>query len=390
SPHSFVAATYEIWAALLNGHTLTVAEEDITARSVRRAVTDGVTSLFLTKALFDLLAEEDPGCFTGLQEVWTGGEAASPTAMARVQATNPDLTLVHVYGPTETTTFAISGPLTPADTAHSPVPLGLPMDNTQAYVLDASLAPVPVGVPGELYLGGTGLARGYDGQPALTATRFVPDPHHPGARLYRTGDLVTRHPDGRLHFLGRTDTQVKIRGHRIEPAETEAALLGHPEVSRACVLAREDRPGSKYLAAYVVGTTGAQELRAHLARSLPEYLVPSAFVLLDALPLTPNGKVDHRALPAPDRTAGTAHTAPSTPAEETLAAIWAEVLGTERVGVHDNFFSLGGDSITSLQVVSRARRAGLALSSRDIFLRQTVAGLAASAAGTEPGEASRA
>ncbi|PJT48689.1 non-ribosomal peptide synthetase, partial [Streptomyces albidoflavus] len=390
SPHSFDAATYEIWAALLNGHTLTVADREITAPVVREAVASGVTAVFLTKALFDLLAEEDPGCFTGLQEVWTGGEAASPAAMSTVQATNPDLTLVHVYGPTETTAFAICGPLSPADTAHSPVPLGLPMDNTQAYVLDAFLAPVPVGVPGELYLGGTGLARGYDGQPALTATRFVPDPHHPGARLYRTGDLVTRHPDGRLHFLGRTDTQVKIRGHRIEPAETEAALLGHPEVSRACVLAREDRPGSKYLAAYVVGTTGAEELRAHLARSLPEYLVPSAFVLLDALPLTPNGKVDHRALPAPDRTAGTAHTAPSTPAEETLAAIWAEVLGTERVGVHDNFFSLGGDSITSLQVVSRARRAGLALSSRDIFLRQTVAGLAASAAGTEPGEASRA
>ncbi|WP_369679405.1 non-ribosomal peptide synthase/polyketide synthase [Streptomyces albidoflavus] len=390
SPHSFDAATYEIWAALLNGHTLTVADREITAPVVREAVASGVTAVFLTKALFDLLAEEDPGCFTGLQEVWTGGEAASPAAMSTVQATNPDLTLVHVYGPTETTTFAISGPLSPADTAHSPVPLGLPMDNTQAYVLDASLAPAPVGVPGELYLGGTGLARGYDGQPALTATRFIPDPYHPGARLYRTGDLVTRHPDGRLHFLGRTDTQVKIRGHRIEPAETEAALLGHPEVSRACVLAREDRPGSKYLAAYVVGTTGAEELRAHLARSLPEYLVPSAFVLLDALPLTPNGKVDHRALPAPDRTAGTAHTAPSTPAEETLAAIWAEVLGTERVGVHDNFFSLGGDSITSLQVVSRARRAGLALSSRDIFLRQTVAGLAASAAGTEPGEASHA
>ncbi|MEW1896263.1 non-ribosomal peptide synthase/polyketide synthase [Streptomyces albidoflavus] len=390
SPHSFDAATYEIWAALLNGHTLTVADREITAPVVREAVASGVTAVFLTKALFDLLAEEDPGCFTGLQEVWTGGEAASPAAMSTVQATNPDLTLVHVYGPTETTTFAICGPLSPADTAHSPVPLGLPMDNTQAYVLDASLAPAPVGVPGELYLGGTGLARGYDGQPALTATRFVPDPYHPGARLYRTGDLVTRHPDGRLHFLGRTDTQVKIRGHRIEPAETEAALLGHPEVSRACVLAREDRPGSKYLAAYVVGTTGAEELRAHLARSLPEYLVPSAFVLLDALPLTPNGKVDHRALPAPDRTAGTAHTAPSTPAEETLAAIWAEVLGTERVGVHDNFFSLGGDSITSLQVVSRARRAGLALSSRDIFLRQTVAELAASAAGTEPGEASRA
>ncbi|WP_146058820.1 amino acid adenylation domain-containing protein, partial [Streptomyces sp. FM008] len=215
SPHSFDAATYEIWAALLNGHTLTVADREITAPVVREAVASGVTAVFLTKALFDLLAEEDPGCFTGLQEVWTGGEAASPAAMSTVQATNPDLTLVHVYGPTETTTFAICGPLSPADTAQSPVPLGLPMDNTQAYVLDASLAPVPVGVPGELYLGGTGLARGYDGQPALTATRFVPDPYHPGARLYRTGDLVTRHPDGRLHFLGRTDTQVKIRGHRI-------------------------------------------------------------------------------------------------------------------------------------------------------------------------------
>ncbi|MFD4990309.1 amino acid adenylation domain-containing protein, partial [Streptomyces sp. NPDC058374] len=182
------------------------------------------------------------------------------------------------------------------------------------------------------------------------------------------------------------DTQVKIRGHRIEPSEIETALLAHPAVAQSCVLAREDRPGSRYLAAYLVTTspTDPADLRAHLSRTLPDYLVPSAFVSLDALPLTPNGKVDQRALPAPDLTAGTAYTAPSAPAEETLAGIWAEVLGAERVGVHDNFFSLGGDSITSLQVVSRARRAGLSLSSRDIFLRQTIAGLAASAAEAAP------
>ncbi|OWA08457.1 non-ribosomal peptide synthetase [Streptomyces sp. CS227] len=383
SPHSFDAATYEIWAALLNGHTLTVAEHEITAPVVREAVASGVTAVFLTKALFDLLAEEDPGCFDGLHEVWTGGEAASPTTMARVQATNPDLTLVHVYGPTETTTFAISGPLTPTDTTHGPVPLGLPMDNTQAYVLDTSLAPVPAGVPGELYLGGTGLARGYDGQPALTATRFLPDPHHPGARLYRTGDLVTRHPDGRLHFLGRTDTQVKIRGHRIEPAETETALLTHPEVTRACVQARPLPSGGRHLVAYVVTARPLPEaeLRAHLAATLPDYLVPSAFVPVEAIPLTANGKIDHRALPDPHLTTDTAYTAPATPTEETLAAIWAEVLGTERVGVHDNFFSLGGDSITSLQVVSRIRAAcAVELSPRALFEQPTVAGLAATVA----------
>ncbi|NEE40482.1 amino acid adenylation domain-containing protein, partial [Streptomyces sp. SID7982] len=391
SPHSFDAATHEIWTPLLNGHTLTIADHDITAPTIRQAITNGVTSLFLTKALFDLLAEEDPTCFHGLHELWTGGETASPTTMNRVQTTNPHLTLVHTYGPTETTTFAISGPLTPHDTTHNPVPLGRPMDNTHAYILDTNLTPTPTGIPGELYLGGTGLARGYDHQPALTATRFIPHPHHPGQRLYRTGDLATRHPDGRIHFHGRTDTQIKIRGHRIEPTETETTLLTHPHITQAHVLARTTPTGNQHLIAYTVGTTtDPDELRTHLATTLPDYMIPTTFIPLDTLPLTPNGKIDHRALPTPNPTPGTPYTAPTTPTEHTLTHIWTNVLNTPHIGIHDNFFTLGGDSITSLQVVSRARRAGLTLSSRDIFLRQTIAQLAASVAEAAPDEASHA
>ncbi|MEV5308947.1 amino acid adenylation domain-containing protein, partial [Streptomyces diastaticus] len=355
SPHSFDAATHEIWTPLLNGNTLTIADHDITAPTIRQAITNGVTSLFLTKALFDLLAEEDPTCFHGLHELWTGGETASPTTMNRVQTTNPHLTLVHTYGPTETTTFAISGPLTPHDTTHNPVPLGRPMDNTHAYILDTNLTPTPTGIPGELYLGGTGLARGYDHQPALTATRFIPHPHHPGQRLYRTGDLATRHPDGRIHFHGRTDTQIKIRGHRIEPTETETTLLTHPHITQAHVLARTTPTGSQHLIAYTVGThpLTETELRTHLATTLPDYMIPTTFIPLDTLPLTPNGKIDHRALPTPNPTPGTPYTAPTTPTEHTLTHIWTNVLNTPHIGIHDNFFTLGGDSITSLQVVSR-------------------------------------
>ncbi|MGG7613812.1 AMP-binding enzyme, partial [Streptomyces sp. ZG43] len=224
------------------------------------------------------------------------------------------------------------------------------------------------------------------GRARLTAERFVADPHHPGRRLYRTGDLTRRRPDGRLDFLGRTDTQVKIRGYRIETAEIETALLAHPAVTHSCVLAREDRPGTKYLAAYVVldqdaaGTpdlTGA--LRAHLAGSLPEYMVPAAFTVVDAIPLTVNGKVDRRALPAPVLTGDAeAYTAPATPTEQALAALWSEVLGAGRVGAHDDFFALGGDSITSLKVTSRIRTAlRTHLTPRALFDHPTVARLAA-------------
>jgi amino acid adenylation domain-containing protein/non-ribosomal peptide synthase protein (TIGR01720 family) len=341
--------------------------------------------LFVTKALFDVLAGEDPGCFAGLGEVWTGGEAASGAAMVRMLEHCPGTELVHVYGPTESTTFAVCGPIAAQDAAGGSVPLGTPMDNTRAYVLDGVLRPVGVGVPGELYLGGAGLARGYDGRAELTAERFVADPFNSGGRLYRTGDVVRWRADGRLDFLGRGDGQVKLRGFRIELGEVEAVLARHAAVGVASVVVREDRPGVKRLVAYLVPAVGevldVDGVRQYMAERLPEYMVPSAFVVLDELPLTVNGKVDRKALPAPEYDTHEAYTAPRTPTEEALAAIWADVLGLERVGVHDNFFALGGDSISSLQVVSRARRAGLALTSREVFLRQNIADLATSVEG---------
>ncbi|NEE35558.1 amino acid adenylation domain-containing protein, partial [Streptomyces sp. SID7982] len=390
SPHSFDAATYEVWTPLLTGRTLVVATEDLTTTTIREAVADGVTALWITAALFGVLVEEDPRCFTGIREVWTGGDAVPHHAAHTLLTHHPDLTLVNGYGPTETTTFAVSGPLTAGDVAAGPAPLGTPMDNMRTYILDSALRPVPVGVPGELYLGGAGVARGYHDQPRLTAERFIPDPHHPGGRLYRTGDLARWRTDGRIDFLGRTDTQVKIRGYRIETGEIETALLSHPAVARSCVLAREDQPGTKYLAAYVVldpdaghgpdrspGTT-ADALRAHLAESLPEYMVPAVFTTVEAIPLTVNGKVDRRALPVPEFTApGAAYTAPRTETERALCAVWAEVLGLARVGVEDDFFALGGDSISSLKIVSRARTAlGTHLTPRALFDHPTVAGLA--------------
>ncbi|WP_159051931.1 condensation domain-containing protein, partial [Streptomyces niveiscabiei] len=243
-------------------------------------------------------------------------------------------------------------------------------------VLDAGLRPVGIGVMGELYLGGHGLARGYVGRPGLTAERFVADPFVPGQRLYRSGDVVRWRADGRLEFLGRGDDQVKIRGFRVELGEVEAALARCPGVGGVKVVARDRR-----LAAYLVPAAGAVldtvAVRQEAGRVLPEYMVPSAIAVLDELPLTPNGKVDQRALPEPEFANRAPYLAPRTPAEETLAGIWADVLGIERVGVQDSFFDLGGDSILSIQVVSRARRAGLTLSSRDVFVGQTVEGLAA-------------
>ncbi|WP_234431147.1 condensation domain-containing protein, partial [Streptomyces sp. NRRL F-5053] len=379
SPHAFDAATYEVWAPLLRGGCVVVAEGEVTAGAVREAVErNGVTGLWVTAALFGVLADEDPGCFAGLGEVWTGGDAVPAVAAERMLAQCASTVLVNGYGPTESTTFAVCGALSREDVAGGSVPLGLPMDNTRAVVLDSGLRPVGVGVPGELYLGGHGLARGYEGRADLTAERFVADPFVAGQRLYRTGDLVRRRDDGRLEFLGRGDDQVKVRGFRIEPGEIQAALERCQGVGRAAVVVREDAPGVKRLVAYLVGAgLDVEAVRVEVAGVLPEYMVPSAFVVLDALPLTANGKVDRRALPEPEAGAGVEYVAPRTEAERALAGVWAEVLGVERVGVYDDFFALGGDSISSLQVVSRARRAGLALSSRDVFVGQTVAGLAA-------------
>jgi non-ribosomal peptide synthase protein (TIGR01720 family) len=261
--------------------------------------------------------------------------------------------------------------------------VGRPLRNVRAYVLDDRLRPVPIGTPGELYLSGEQVARGYLNRPGLTAERFMADPcGDPGARMYRTGDRARWTEGGVLEFLGRVDEQVKIRGFRVEPGEVEAALVAHPDVGEAVVVARADQPGTRRLVAYLVpaapATYAPKSLRSWLKQSLPDYMVPTAFVALDALPRTTSGKIDRRTLPAPPRQpdTGSLYVAALTPVEEELARIWADVLGVDRVGVEDNFFALGGDSVLSIQVVSRARQAGLRLTAKDLFMHQTIAALA--------------
>ncbi|MGL4961012.1 MAG: amino acid adenylation domain-containing protein, partial [Inquilinus sp.] len=384
SPHTFDAATYEIWVPLLNGGTVVAAPPgDFDSESLRRTIlaTD-ITGIFLTTGLFSLLAEIDPHCLAGLHAIWTGGDIASPQAFQNILDHCPRSELVHVYGPTETTTFATCHRVRSLETLTKSISIGSPLDNTYVYVLDGGLRPVPVGVSGELYIAGAGLARGYLNRPGLTSERFVACPYGPaGSRMYRTGDLARWRPDGTLDFMGRADDQVKIRGFRIEPGEVSAALSSHPAVGQAAVIAREDHPGQKQLVGYVVAAAGAAapeaaELRRHVGQRLPEHMVPAAVVVVAALPLTTNGKLDRRALPAPNFTPA-ANRGPRTPQETVLCDLFAEVLGAERVGIDDNFFEIGGDSILSIQLVSRARRAGLAIAARDLFQHPAVAGLAA-------------
>jgi amino acid adenylation domain-containing protein/non-ribosomal peptide synthase protein (TIGR01720 family) len=320
-----------------------------------------------------------------------GGEAIGQALWTQL-AGAPDTTGYNFYGPTETTIVAVSCRVE----GMRPV-VGRPLRNVRAYVLDGSLRPVPVGVAGELYLAGAQVARGYLHRPGLTADRFLACPFGPvGARMYRTGDRVRWTVDGQLEYLGRTDEQVKIRGFRIEPGEIEAALRQHPQVADTVVVAQQNHDGHKRLVAYVVSASDAAAsdtttLRDALKQTLPDYMIPAAFVELDQLPLSPSGKVDRRALPAPDFAAAVAvgYVAPRTATETALADIWADVLGVERVGVEDNFFELGGDSILSIQVVSRARQAGLRLTTKDIFLRQTIAELVSVVTAMESGDTER-
>jgi amino acid adenylation domain-containing protein/non-ribosomal peptide synthase protein (TIGR01720 family) len=388
SSPSWDVLTLEMWPALLTGGTCVLypgrtPEPEELRRQVR---THGVTTLWLTSAFFNSLVDGAPEVLEGVRQVMVGGEAVSTPHVRRAQALFPALRLVNGYGPSECTVFASCYPI-PAGFAGSVVPIGTPVGDRRVYALDRFLEPVPAGVPGELYVGGPAVARGYVRRPLLTAERFVPDPFspRPGARLYRTGDRVRWRGDGTLEFVGRVDQQVKLRGFRVEPGEVEHALCAHPAVREAVVMAREDAPGQKRLVAYVVPAAGetvdARALGAWLRERLPEPLVPSAVVALDALPLNANGKVDKRALPVPSAPEGDeAFAAPRTEAEDTLAAIWAGVLGVERVGVDDVFFELGGDSILTFQVVSRARRAGLPITARQLYENPTVAGLARVAA----------
>jgi acyl-coenzyme A synthetase/AMP-(fatty) acid ligase/acyl carrier protein len=319
---------------------------------------------------------------TGVPEFRTVIVGGDTCTLELVNRWAPGRRMINSYGPTESTVVTSwSGPLVPG----VPPSIGGPIWNTRVYVLDWALRPVSVGVPGELYVAGAGLARGYLNRPGLTAQRFVANPFGPaGGRIYRTGDVVRWNSQGELEFVGRADDQVKIRGFRVEPGEIEALLRHHPDIDEALVVAREDRPGLKRLVAYLVPVQGdtaptSAELHNFVAATLPDYMVPSAFVVLDEPPLTPHGKLDRRALPAPDygSTITCGYLAPRTDAEQALAEIWAEVLGVDRVGVKDDFFALGGDSLRSLQLTSRAKADfDVILTPREVLMARTVSALA--------------
>ncbi|HEX7182532.1 MAG TPA: amino acid adenylation domain-containing protein [Thermoanaerobaculia bacterium] len=394
APIAFDASTLEIWGPLLNGGRLAVFPDYAPSLAELGEAIErhGVTALWLTAGLFHQMVEGPVASLRNVRQLLAGGDVLSPPHVAKALDEIPGVTLVNGYGPTENTTFTCCYPMRGPRRSLGSVPVGRPIANSRIALLDRNLRPVPHGAPGELCAGGDGLARGYLGRPELTAEKFIPDPAaspaEPGARLYRTGDLARFRADGSVEFLGRIDTQVKVRGFRIELGEIEAHLVQHPAVREAAVTAREDLPGSRRLVAYIVplqpgrpGNEGLRdELPAYLRGRLPEYMVPSAVVVMDALPLNANGKVDRRALPEPDweRSRGKGYAAPRGPLEELLAGIFAEVLRTEAVGADDDFFGLGGHSLLATQVISRVRElCRVELPLRRLFEAPTVAGLAA-------------
>ncbi|MCX8566191.1 MAG: glycopeptidolipid biosynthesis protein [Glomeribacter sp. 1016415] len=386
SPHAFDASTYELWAPLLTGGQIVIAPPGKLDIQVLQDVITRyqISALYMTTVLFHLLAEENSGCLQSVQQLMAGGDILLPAAVQRILEAYPDMTFIHVYGPTETTTFATCYPVQRPYAGQVSVPIGAPLNNVQAYVLDAGLCCVPSGIIGELYLGGASVARGYINRPGLSAERFIANPFcSTGTRLYRTGDLVRWRTDGTLDFIGRADQQVKIRGFRIELGEIESMLCQYPGVKQAVAIAHEDRPGHKQLIGYVVAehrstsnsALSSMELRQHVAGRLPEHMVPASIMIIDALPLTRNGKLDFRALPKPNFVS-THYCAPSSPEERTLATLFSEVLNLQRVSSDDSFFDLGGDSITAIQLVSRARQVGMLLTPHEVFQSPKITALA--------------
>jgi amino acid adenylation domain-containing protein len=384
SPLSFDVSAMEILGPLLNGGSVVMLPPGVPSPAVvGRALRDhGVTGCWLGAPLFHLMLDSRPEDLTGLRELIAGGDVLSLPHVRAAYERLPGCVVIDGYGPTEATAITSAHRVTRIDQDWPSVPIGRPIRNTQVYVLDDRLRPAPIGVVGELYVGGPGVARGYHGRPALTAERFLPDPFsgRAGARLYRTGDLVRWLPEGNLQFLGRTDAQVKIDGIRIELGEIQTAVAAHPAVREAAIIVRE-LDSRRGVAAYIVladpAGTGLDELRDHLHRTLPSAMLPSWYVVLDALPITPNGKVDYRALPEPSGPDAAEYRPPETPTEESLAEIWHRVLGVERVGRDDDLFALGGRSLHAIQVVtSVAAVFGVELTVQDVFDRPTLGGLA--------------
>jgi amino acid adenylation domain-containing protein len=385
SPVPWDAFALEILSALYYGGTsvLQPGQSPELAQIEELSAQHGVTALQLSSSLFNVMVDENSRALKSVRQIMVGGEAASVAHIARSLRDHPDLALLNGYGPVESMGFTTTHQIAPEDASRASIPIGRPIANKRAYVLDDALRPVPPGIPGELYVAGHGLAYGYVARQALTAERFVADPYgEPGARMYRTGDLARWSADGLLEFIGRGDQQVKIRGFRVEPGEVEAVLARHPSLIQVVVLAREDVPGDKRLVAYAVPqpdvtVPGPAELRAHVAAVLPDYMVPSAFVILDALPLTANGKLDRQALPQPQREAAAVSRSPRTPVEQIMCGLFADLLGLPSVGIDEGFFELGGHSLLATRLIGRVRETlGADLAIRTLFESPTVAGLA--------------
>ncbi|MFN7415110.1 MAG: amino acid adenylation domain-containing protein [Dolichospermum sp.] len=393
APISFDASTFEIWGALLHGGKCVLFPESIpTAKSLSEEIhKHGITVLWLTSALFNSIIDDDPQALSGIKQLLIGGVALSLAHVNRAFETLPFTQIINGYGPTESTTFTCCYPIPrKIETTIESIPIGSPIANTQVYILDDYLQPVPVGVPGELHVGGAGLARGYLNRPELTQEKFIPNPFD-NSKLYKTGDLARYLPDGNIEYLGRIDHQVKIRGFRIELGEIEAVLSQHEDVQISCVIVREDTPGetctersrSKQLVAYIVPqkdvTLTTSELRQFLGNKLPGYMIPSAFVMLDSLPLTPNGKIDRHALKAP------AHTSNSdgfievrNQLELKLLQIWSNILKIDKIGVQDNFFDLGGHSLLAPYLMTKIKQQiGKDIPVKDLFQNPTIEQLAA-------------
>ncbi|MEO1373454.1 MAG: amino acid adenylation domain-containing protein, partial [Cyanobacteria bacterium J06635_10] len=382
APISFDASTLELWGSLLHGSKLVIFPSQAVdlALLVETLHQHQITFLWLTAGLFHLIVEEYLDALSSVQQLLAGGDVLSVAHVLRFKQKYPHCRLINGYGPTENTTFTCCYSLVDEQDIQQTVPIGKPIANTQVYILDQHMQPVPIGVAGELHVGGDGLATGYLKRPELTLEKFIPNPFSSdkSARLYKTGDLARYLPDGNIEFLGRLDDQVKIRGFRIELGEIEAVLSTHPQIQQAVVIPIGDNSENKRLVAYVVSnkkTLSTNQIRDFLQQQLPAYILPSLFVILDALPLTPNGKVDKKALREIDLQNSESNAnfvAPRTIEEELLVQIWSEVLGVEQVGIYDNFFALGGDSLRAVQVLAKADKSGLKLSLKQIFNHQTI------------------
>ena len=393
APISFDASTFEIWGSLLNGASLVVMPGGSSSLEELAAALQQheVTTLWLTAGLFHLMVDEQSSGLSTVRQLLAGGDVLSVSHIQKCLNDHPGCRVINGYGPTENTTFTCCHPMTDADSIGASVPIGRPIANTTAYIVDSRLRAVPLGVVGELVSGGDGLARGYYNCPELTAEKFVPDPFskQPGGRLYRTGDLARYRPDGSIEFIGRVDQQVKVRGFRVELDEIEFRLNQYAGVDQSVVVATSNGSNEKQLVAYIVADSrqvNIADLRDYLRETLPEFMQPSHFVVVNELPLTPNGKVDRQALPAiGESEARDRKLEPGrTPMEELLCGIWGEVLGLPEVGRAENFFELGGHSLSATRVMARVRAVtGQALALRELFEAPTVAQLAARLAGAQ-------